>query len=157
MGHYIFKRVQTLNSDIETIWSFVSKPENLEKITPDNMKFSILSKSNLEMEEGMLIAYKISPFLDINTTWITMITNVIKNEKFIDQQVKGPYKFWHHEHKFEVISSNKVKMTDIITYIPPFGFLGDIANAIFLKKKLKNIFDFRKIILNNIFNTKVNV
>jgi ligand-binding SRPBCC domain-containing protein len=157
MGHYIFKRVQTLNSDIETIWSFVSKPENLEKITPDNMKFSILSKSNLEMEEGMLISYKISPFLDINTTWITMITNVIKNEKFIDQQVKGPYKFWHHEHKFEVISSNKVKMTDIITYIPPFGFLGDIANAIFLKKKLKNIFDFRKIILNNIFNTKVNV
>ena len=157
MGHYIFKRVQTLNSDIETIWSFVSKPENLEKITPDNMQFSILSKSNLEMEEGMLIAYKISPFLDINTTWITMITNVIKNEKFIDQQVKGPYKFWHHEHKFEVISSNKVKMTDIITYIPPFGFLGDIANAIFLKKKLKNIFDFRKIILNNIFNTKVNV
>ena len=157
MGHYIFKRVQTLNSDIETIWSFVSKPENLEKITPDNMKFSILSKSNSEMEEGMLISYKISPFLDINTTWITMITNVIKNEKFIDQQVKGPYKFWHHEHKFEVISSNKVKMTDIITYIPPFGFLGDIANAIFLKKKLKNIFDFRKIILNNIFNTKVNV
>lgn len=157
MGHYIFKRVQTLNSDIETIWSFVSKPENLEKITPDNMQFSILSKSNLEMEEGMLISYKISPFLDINTTWITMITNVKKNEKFIDQQVKGPYKFWHHEHKFEVISSNKVKMTDIITYIPPFGFLGDIANAIFLKKKLKNIFDFRKIILNNIFNTKVNV
>jgi ligand-binding SRPBCC domain-containing protein len=157
MGHYIFKRVQTLNSDIETIWSFVSKPENLEKITPDNMHFSILSKSNLEMEEGMLIAYKISPFLDIKTTWITMITNVKKNEKFIDQQVMGPYKFWHHEHKFQVISSNKVKMTDIITYIPPFGFLGDIANELFLKKKLNNIFDFRNIILNNMFNTKVNV
>lgn len=157
MGHYIFKRVQTLNSDIETIWSFVSKPENLEKITPDNMQFSILSKSNLEMEEGMLIAYKISPFLDIKTTWITMITNVKKNEKFIDQQVMGPYKFWHHEHKFQVISSNKVKMTDIITYIPPFGFLGDIANELFLKKKLNNIFDYRNIILNNMFNTKVNV
>jgi len=157
MGHYIFKRVQTLNSDIETIWSFVSKPENLEKITPDNMHFSILSKSNLEMEEGMLIAYKISPFLDIKTTWITMITNVKKHEKFIDQQVMGPYKFWHHEHKFQVISSNKVKMTDIITYIPPFGFLGDIANELFLKKKLNNIFDFRNIILNNMFNTKVNV
>jgi|TARA_B110000116_G_scaffold111162_1_gene96394 ligand-binding SRPBCC domain-containing protein len=157
MGHYIFKRVQTLNSDIETIWSFVSKPENLEKITPDNMHFSILSKSNLEMEEGMLIAYKISPFLDIKTTWITMITNVKKNEKFIDQQVMGPYKFWHHEHKFQVISSNKVKMTDIITYIPPFGFLGDIANELFLKKKLNNIFDYRNIILNNMFNTKVNV
>ena len=157
MGHYIFKREQTLNSDIETIWSFVSKPENLEKITPDNMHFSILSKSNLEMEEGMLIAYKISPFLDIKTTWITMITNVKKNEKFIDQQVMGPYKFWHHEHKFQVISSNKVKMTDIITYIPPFGFLGDIANELFLKKKLNNIFDYRNIILNNMFNTKVNV
>ena len=157
MGHYIFKKVQTLNSDIETIWSFVSKPENLEKITPDNMHFSILSKSNLEMEEGMLIAYKISPFLDIKTTWITMITNVIKNEKFIDQQVMGPYKFWHHEHKFQVISSNKVKMTDIITYIPPFGFLGDIANKFFLKKKLNNIFDYRNNILNNMFNTKVNV
>jgi ligand-binding SRPBCC domain-containing protein len=157
MGHYIFKRVQTLNSDIETIWSFVSKPENLEKITPDNMQFSILSKSNLEMEEGMLIAYKISPFLNIKTTWITMITNVKRNEKFIDQQVKGPYNFWHHEHKFEVISSNKVKMTDIITYIPPFGFLGDIANALFLKKKLNNIFDYRSNILNSMFNTKANV
>jgi ligand-binding SRPBCC domain-containing protein len=86
-----------------------------------------------------------------------MITNVKKHEKFIDQQVMGPYKFWHHEHKFQVISSNKVKMTDIITYIPPFGFLGDIANELFLKKKLNNIFDYRNIILNNMFNTKVNV
>jgi len=152
MGYYIFKREQILNTDISTVWDFVSKPENLGKITPNDMGFDILSISNPYMEEGMLIAYKISPMLNIKTTWITIITNVIKHKKFIDQQVKGPYKFWHHEHKFEVISSDKVKMTDIITYIPPFGVFGDIANFVFLKNKLNGIFDFRETILHQIFN-----
>ena len=116
------------------------------------MNFSILSQSSPNMEEGMLITYEIYPVPNIKTTWMTEITNVIKHKKFIDQQVKGPYKFWHHEHKFQEVSDNLVKMTDVITYIPPFGLIGDIANQLFLKKKLNNIFKHRSIVLNKMFN-----
>lgn len=152
MGYYILKKEQTLNADIKTIWDFVSRPENLGKITPNYMNFSILSQSSPNMEEGMLITYEIYPVPNIKTTWMTEITNVIKHKKFIDQQVKGPYKFWHHEHKFQEVSDNLVKMTDVITYIPPFGLIGDIANQLFLKKKLNNIFKHRSIVLNKMFN-----
>ena len=152
MGYYILKKEQTVNADIKTVWDFVSRPENLGKITPNYMKFNILSQSSPNMEEGMLITYEIYPMLNIKTTWMTEITNVIKHKKFIDQQVKGPYKFWHHEHKFQEVSGNLVKMTDVITYIPPFGLIGDIANQLFLKKKLNNIFKHRSIALNKMFN-----
>lgn len=152
MGYYIFKKEQTLNADINSVWDFVSRPENLAKITPASMNFSILSQSSPIMEEGMLIAYEISPVLNIKTTWITEITSVIKHKKFIDQQVKGPYRFWHHEHKFQEVSSSIVKMTDVITYIPPYRLIGDITNKLFLKNQLKNIFKHRSIVLNKMFN-----
>ena len=151
MGYYIFKKEQTLKADINAVWDFVSRPENLAKITPASMNFRILNQSSPIMEEGMLITYEISPVLNIKTTWITEITKVTKHKNFIDQQVKGPYRFWHHEHKFQEVSGNLVKMTDVITYIPPFGLLGDIANQLFLKKKLNNIFKHRSIVLNKMF------
>ena len=61
---------------------------------------------------------------------------------FIDEQRLGPYKMWHHQHFFEE-KDGGILMTDIITYIPPFGILGDIANTLLIKKQLKGIFDYR--------------
>ena len=102
----------------------------------------------------MIITYKIIPFFNIKTSWITEISHVSKNKKFIDHQLHGPYKFWHHQHIFKVINSESTEMIDIITYMPPFGVLGDLVNAFFIKKKLKNIFDYREEILNNFFQGK---
>ena len=70
---------------------------------------------------------------------------------FVDEQRLGPYKMWHHQHIFK-IKDNGVLMKDIITYIPPFGLIGQIANKIFIKKQLKNIFDYRRKVINERFN-----
>jgi len=77
---------------------------------------------------------------------------VVENKFFVDEQRIGPYALWHHQHLFEVVDK-KVKMTDIVTYKPPFGFIGRLANTLFIEKQIKSIFEYRKIKMNEIFNT----
>ena len=148
-------RSQVIKKDIDEIWDFISSPKNLETITPKSMKFQIISNNtDQKMYPGMIIAYKVTPFLSIPMNWITEITHVKEKKFFVDEQRIGPYKMWHHEHKFEQIDEG-VLMTDIITYIPPFGLLGRISNYIFIKKRINQIFNYRYEILNKIFhNTK---
>ena len=149
---YQFKTKQLLKSDLETVWDFVSSPRNLKKITPPYMGFDIISKDlPLKMYPGMIITYKVSPLLSIPTTWVTEITQVEKHKFFIDEQRVGPYTMWHHQH-FLKETKDGILMTDIVTYKPPFGILGSIANSLFIKKKLKSIFDYRFIALEKIFN-----
>jgi ligand-binding SRPBCC domain-containing protein len=102
------------------------------------------------MYPGMIISYKVSPVLGIKMTWVTEITQVIEKEYFVDEQRVGPYSVWHHEHKIEAIEGG-VLMTDIVSYKPPFGFLGSIANSILIKKQLKEIFDFRTVAMEKMF------
>ena len=130
MSHYQFQIKQFLKTDIETIWDFASSPANLKEITPDYMLFNIISKNLPEkMYPGMIIAYEVSPILNIKMKWLTEITQVKDKSFFIDEQRMGPYKMWHHQHLFEE-QNDGVLMTDIVTYIPPFGIVGNIANAV---------------------------
>ena len=116
------------------------------------MGFDITSKDlPLKMYPGMIISYKVSPLLSIPTTWVTEITQVEKHKFFIDEQRVGPYTMWHHQHFLEE-TKDGILMTDIVTYKPPFGILGSIANSLFIKKKLKSIFDYRFLALEKIFN-----
>lgn len=150
---YQFKTKQLLKSDLETVWDFVSSPRNLKKITPPYMGFDITSKDlPFKMYPGMIISYKVSPILSIPTTWVTEITQVKKHKFFIDEQRVGPYTMWHHQHFLEE-TKDGILMTDIVTYKPPFGILGSIANSLFIKNKLKSIFDYRFVALEKIFNS----
>ena len=103
-----------------------------------------------KMYEGMIIGYKVSPMFGIKTTWVTEITHVVENKYFVDEQRVGPYKMWHHQHMVESTPKGTL-MTDIVSYQPPFGFLGNIANALFIRGKLNEIFDYRTKILNELY------
>ncbi len=143
MAFYQFTRTQKVNASLDEVWSFISSPNNLKEITPDHMGFNITSgEVPKEMYPGLIITYKVSPLLGIKMNWMTEITQVKHKEYFVDEQRVGPYKIWHHQHKIEAIE-NGVLMTDIVTYSPPFGFLGAIANSLFIKKMLEDIFDYR--------------
>ena len=152
MAFYQFYQEQTLNTSLNNAWDFISSPQNLKKITPPYMGFEITSKSISEkMYPGMIISYKVSPILNIKTDWVTEITQVKFLEYFIDEQRIGPYKLWHHQHHiFE--TKNGVLMKDIVTYAPPLGILGALANKLFIKNKLQEIFAFRTKALDDIFN-----
>lgn len=148
---YQFSQSQKIPASIDTVWDFISSPDNLKEITPAYLDFKVTSKSGSnKMYAGMIITYIVKPLLGIPMKWMTEITQVKLNEYFVDEQRVGPYKLWHHQHKIEAIDGG-VLMTDIVTYIPPFGFIGAIANSLVIKQQLKNIFNFRTVAIEKKF------
>lgn len=151
MSIYQLKQQQKVPTTLAKAWDFISSPRNLKRITPDYMGFEIITDDLPEkMYPGMIIAYKVSPVLGIKMTWVTEITHVEDQVFFVDEQRAGPYTIWHHEHKLEVIDGG-VLMTDIVTYKPPLGILGRIANGIFIRKQIKEIFAYRDKAVIDIF------
>jgi ligand-binding SRPBCC domain-containing protein len=139
---YNLKTVQFLPISIEKAWDFFSSPTNLSKITPAELKFKILSNDLTKVYAGQVIEYKVHPVLGIPLYWMTEITQVEHHKYFVDDQRYGPYSMWHHQHHFKAVEGG-VEMTDIVHYKLPFGIFGDIANTLFVKAKLKEIFDYR--------------
>ncbi|KJF44213.1 SRPBCC family protein [Draconibacterium sediminis] len=151
MAFYQFKREQFIKSNISEVWDFISRPQNLKRITPIYMGFDIRTPDLPdEAYEGMIIAYTVRPLLGIPTTWVTEITHVEPQKYFVDEQRVGPYKLWHHEHHIEEVKDG-VLMKDIVSYSPPLGVLGQIANALVIRKKLEEIFDYRTKAFEEIF------
>lgn len=139
---YQLKRTQLVKADLDTCWDFFMSPHNLQKITPDYMGFNILTEQPEKAYPGLIIGYTVSPVLRIPLGWITEITHIEERRFFVDEQRKGPYRMWHHEHHFEEVEGG-VLMTDIVTYLLPLGFLGKFAHWLFIKKQLDGIFDYR--------------
>lgn len=152
MALYQFKRTQTIQANLEDVWEFISNPANLRRITPEYMGFEIISKGlPQKMHAGMIIQYRVSPLLGISTNWVTEITQIDEGHYFVDEQRVGPYKLWHHQHFLEETDGG-VRMTDIVSYQPPFGWLGRLANWLIIRSRLDQIFEYRREKLNQIFN-----
>lgn len=150
MKLYKKETVQYVNASVEECWAFFSSPQNLQKITPLKMGFQITDFDAKSMYAGQIIAYKVSPIFGIKLNWVTEITVVKENSYFIDEQRFGPYAFWHHKHFFEATPQG-TKMTDTVHYGLPLGFLGRIMNALVVKNKLRDIFEYRVLKVNEQF------
>lgn len=151
MSLHILNTSQRLPISIEEAWDFLSSPGNLKVITPEYMGFQITSgfdgsvSDNVifgKMYPGMIITYVVRPMFHIPVKWVTEITHVRKPYYFVDEQRFGPYKFWHHKHFLKAVPGG-VEMTDIVHYKLPLGILGEIANRVFVKKQLGQIFEYR--------------
>ena len=143
----------TVPRPLATCWAFCSRPENLEKLTPDNVQFDIKSPvAGVEMYEGMIIQYRVSPFPGFSTDWVTEITQIKHHEHFIDDQRVGPFALWHHQHHFKELPGGKsTEMTDILHYQAPLGILGTIADKIFVNRQVKGIFEAREEAIKRLF------
>ena len=151
MGFYQYRKEQLLHAGVDEVWDYISSPSNLKEITPEYMGFDITSENVPEkMYRGMIISYLVKPLFGIRVTWVTEITEIAEKKFFIDQQRIGPYAFWHHQHFIEPIGKN-VLMKDIVSYKPPYGILGSFANMLVIRKKIKEIFDYREMALNRRF------
>ena len=143
MAAHTIKTVQRIPASLEDVWDFFSDSANLAKITPPDMDFRVTSvHQGQKIYAGQIIEYIVKPLLGIPVYWMTEITHVKELEYFIDEQRKGPYALWHHQHHFKAIEGG-VEMTDIVHYRNPLGFLGRLANTLLVKKKLTHIFDYR--------------
>ena len=150
MKIFTLKAKQVVPITIGEAWDFFSNPNNLPKITPQWLNLKVVSELPDKMYEGMIITYKVHPFLGIPSTWVTEITTVKEKSFFIDEQRFGPYKFWHHQHHFKEIKEG-VEMEDIVNYALPFDPLSRPLNNLFVGKKVKEIFSFRNEVLKNLF------
>jgi len=150
-GLYTLYAKQTVNKDIDILWDFFKDPENLNKLTPKDLHFEIKSGISEDLYEGQIISYKIKPFKLINLNWITEISHLKEKSYFIDNQMSGPYKLWHHEHHFKRNSDGTTKIIDKVKYKVPFYILGRFAHKMFIRRKLYNIFKFRQEKINSLF------
>ena len=149
MKIYKLERKQFLPISINEAWDFFSNPANLNKITP-NMGFVVTNNPPEIIHSGLIITYLVKPVLGIPLNWVTEITHIDKPAYFVDEQKFGPYKFWHHSHRFSEVKGG-VEMTDSVYYGIPFGWLGQLVEPIIVKPKLKEIFDFRYKTLESFF------
>ncbi len=151
MRIYTLTKKQFLPISLDVAWDFFSSPVNLKKITPAYMGFEITSDlGDGKMYPGQIITYVVTPVLGIPMSWTTEITHVLDKKYFVDEQRFGPYSFWHHQHWFSIVEGG-VEMTDIVNYGLPLGFLGRIANSLFVKSKLQEIFHYREKVVNTLF------
>jgi len=151
MKIYTLTKKQFLPITLEQAWDFFSSPVNLKKITPEYMGFKITSDlGDGKMYPGQIISYIVTPVLGIPMSWTTEITHVVDKKYFVDEQRFGPYSLWHHQHWFKEVEGG-IEMTDIVNYGLPLGFLGRIANSIFVQNKLKEIFDYREKVVGQYF------
>ncbi len=140
---YSFRTVQSIPLSLDAAWDFFSNPANLATITPASLGFKTISQFHgNRMYAGQVIEYKVSPLLGIPLYWMTEITHVEDKKYFVDEQRHGPYSMWHHQHHFSAVKGG-VEMIDIVHYKLPLWFLGNIANSLFVKRQLKQIFDYR--------------
>lgn len=143
MKIYTLTRKQTLPISLEEAWPFFSTPSNLERITPAFLHFQIISPVPAEIYPGLVIAYRIAAVAGVPMDWVTEIKHVIRLRQFVDEQRLGPFRFWHHLHRFSEVEGG-IEMEDIVHYVMPWGWLGRFVHAVFIRSRLQRIFDFRR-------------
>jgi ligand-binding SRPBCC domain-containing protein len=121
---------------------FFEDARNLERITPKWLNFRILNPDSIRMRAGAEIDYVIR-WMGVPMKWRTCIKEYDPPRKFVDEQAKGPYTLWHHEHFFEE-TADGVVIRDKVDYQLPLGVLGQIAHAVMVKAQLLEIFRYRQ-------------
>lgn len=143
MSVHSFKIVQQLPIPVKQAWDFFSHPGNLQLITPADFEFKVLTKlEDRPIYVGQTIDYTVRPLFNIRMRWTTLITRVEEEVLFIDEQQRGPYRYWQHQHHFRAVSGG-TEMTDELNYEVPGWLAGDVINAILVNNKIKKLFDYR--------------
>jgi ligand-binding SRPBCC domain-containing protein len=149
-ARFNFTAEQRIKRPIDEVFSFFSKAENLELITPPWLNFQILTPLPIEMKTGTLIDYKIGLY-GIPLKWKTEITRWQPPFGFIDTQLKGPYSVWIHQHLFKEHNGVTI-MTDSVDYDIPGWFLKPWLNKFFISQQVEAIFAYRKKVINTYFS-----
>jgi len=146
---YTFQQQQWIPRPIAEVFSFFSDAHNLEQITPPWLGFKILSMSTDSITEGTEICYRLRlhgiPFF-----WRTEILEWNPPHGFVDVERAGPFKLWHHTHKFEA-DGERTRMTDCVDYMLHFGSLGRIVDALKVRSDVRRIFDYRRLRIEELF------
>jgi hypothetical protein len=148
---HVLERVQLIPLPRAEVFPFFADARNLERITPPWLHFHIVTPGDIPTTPGTLIDYRLS-LLGVPFGWRTRIEAVEPGRSFVDRQLRGPYRLWHHLHTFEDAPGPApgpgqaawTRMTDRVDYELPLGPLGAVAHAAFVRHALGRIFDHRR-------------
>ena len=141
MTHRTLERIQILPRPRSEVFAFFSDATNLERITPPFLRFEIVTPRPIDIREGALIDYRLRLF-GVPFSWRTRIEVFEPERRFIDTQLRGPYKLWRHLHEFEEVDGG-TRMLDRVDYEVPLGPIGDVARSLFVTRTVERIFDHR--------------
>lgn len=134
---------QRLEVSKDAAWTFFSDPANLAAITPPWLAFEVTSPLPASIYPGLIVSYRIRPLAGAAICWTTEITHVREGEFFVDEQRFGPFRFWHHQHRFRPCAGG-VEMTDVVHYRLPFGAVGELFHRWLIEGRLQEIFAYRR-------------
>jgi ligand-binding SRPBCC domain-containing protein len=131
----------------EEVFAFFSDAGNLERITPPELNFNIITPQPLEIKKDSLIEYQLRLF-GVKLSWLTIISEWNPPEMFVDEQLKGPYRKWHHTHRFHDKGERTI-IEDEVNYELPFYPFGEAVHPL-IKFQLKRIFNYREKIIKDL-------
>nr|WP_321465657.1 SRPBCC family protein [uncultured Desulfobulbus sp.] len=140
---YILERQQKVSGSLEQAWNFLQNPANLDRITPPDLKFRIVTDVPEIMYNGLIIEYRITIPLIGTHSWITEIKHIREGLSFVDEQRLGPYRFWFHYHEIRQ-EEDGVLLIDRVHYQPPMGLVGRILHRLYIRRTLEGIFEYRR-------------
>lgn len=150
MKVHVLERSQAVAAPLDEVFAFFGRPENLAVITPPDLGFQILTPSPIAMKEGAIIDYVVR-VSGVPMRWRTMITGYEPPYRFVDEQLDGPYSFWHHSHTFAAREDGGTDLGDTVRYALPFGPLGDLVHALIVRRQVEGIFAFRRTFIRDRF------
>jgi len=140
---YLLERSQRVEVPIDRAFAFYADEHNLEPLTPPWLHFEVMTPRPIEMGADTLLEYRLR-LHGVPIRWRTRIDSWEPPTRFTDFQEKGPYKLWEHTHSFEPDGEAATVIHDRVRYAIPFGPLGSLAHALFVRRDLERIFDFRR-------------
>ena len=153
-GVYTLTTEMFIDRPVDELFEFFADAGNLELLTPPWVNFQILTPMPVTMQQGTLLDYRIR-LHGVPIRWRTEISDWERPNRFVDQQLRGPYRLWHHEHTFTESESGGTLMRDHVRYIPRGGSL---LHRFLVKPDLRKIFSYRQKVLANRFReTKIDV
>lgn len=148
-GYQEYFAEQWVAKTTDEVFPFFTNESNLEKLTPDFLSFKVLGKSTPAIGSGTIIDYRLSLY-GLPFYWKTEIQSWEPGNKFVDTQLKGPYKTWHHTHEF-IAFSNGTLLRDRVLYSLPMGFLGNLVAGMKVRSDVSEIFSFRRKFISQLF------
>ncbi|MEM7155618.1 MAG: TIGR01777 family oxidoreductase [Myxococcota bacterium] len=139
---YLLEQRTLIGAPLAEVFELFCRAENLGVMTPSGLGFEIQTPGKLDMAAGTQIAYQIR-LGPVPMGWLTNIEVWEQGQRFVDAQLRGPYRCWYHEHRFEA-DGDRTLMVDRVWYAPPLGLLGRVANWMFVAKTLRRIFGYRR-------------
>jgi ligand-binding SRPBCC domain-containing protein len=143
-GHssvYHLYREQLVPRPLDEVFEFFAQAPNLERITPPWLGFALTTQTPLHMTAGTLIEYRLH-LHRLPLKWVSRIELWEPGRAFVDVQIKGPYRLWHHRHEFQPAGAGTL-VRDHVSYALPLGPLGELAHSLFVERDLARIFAFR--------------